>query len=283
MTQDAKLVSSGAYGIVVSHSDQTVSKFIYRPSLIEDQEKSLALFYRETEALKYFETHPVPGVELPVMIGEPQTLYQEDYQAVYRMTRVPGAVPKELYGLPAGETARAYYKGAGRILARFHDAAKDMPVTSLSSDVRIDSSKTFSIDGLKDETNAALETVDEYLRVRKKNGVIHGDFHPGNVMATNNIATGLIDFSYVCQSDNIYSDFVGINAQYQEDFIAGYEEEIGQEVDRHVVYATNISMWNYALKLNIGSSDYEPSNYTTALVNINENLNKMIPVTGYKP
>jgi len=98
-------------------------------------------------------------------------------------------------------------------------------------------------------------------------------------MDKNRNITGLIDFSHMRHSNNIYTDFVGIAPPMVTDFIHGYEQESGKTIDHHMVTATSLAVWtsyfvDYTLQF---------QQEGLCIRNINECLKNLAPVTGYTP
>ncbi len=278
-----RLVGGGHYGLVVEHSDGTVSKIFRRPDNPYDLEFFLHSVYAETHALNLFGQHSIQDIDLPSLIGEPDTLYHADYIAHYRMTRVSGDGAK--YDFSKTTYMQTLYQSAGNLLGRFHKAASDVPFTNLPPRHFQYDCAIFEVPTLPHETNKALRIANDYLHANKKGGVIHGDYHFGNILTQDGIATGLLDFSFTCLSKNIYIDFVrmGLDDPFLPYLIDGYEQATREAVDTYLLHATELSFWSHMLRYGGGPSDYQPENDLTAILQINKCLNELVPITGYKP
>lgn len=280
---DTKLVGSGHFGLVVEHSDGTLSKIFRRPDDPYDLEFFLHNMYAETSTLSILQAASIPNIDLPVLIGEPDTLYHPDYSAHYKMTRINGTCAT--FNTTKTAYFQSLYESAGNLLGRFHQAADQMPFNNPHPHYFQYDCAIAPVPSLPSKTNKALEIANDYLQANKKGGVIHGDYHFGNILTRDGIATGLLDFSFTGRAKNIYTDFwrVGVDDPFFPDFIRGYEQASGEAVNMHLVHATHLSLWASMLKYGGGPSDYQPENDLSALLLINHSLNELAPITGFKP
>lgn len=284
---DARLVASGSFGMVIEHPDKTLSKVFYGSSRPDDQQESiLRNFYHETRTLAHFAAHPLDGIEMPVLIGEPEHIYHPGYLATYRMTRVGGANhsfdPDKAKSHETPTSFERLYESAGIMLARFHRAAKDMDFANPNMHPH-SSMHISTVPKLPARVNRALEKAEEFFQANQKPGVIHGDFHGGNILVQGGIATGLIDFSFTGPSSNLLADVWNGRGLYNSAFLRGYERESGEMIDPYMLDATSLAYTTHALRTGRGPSDYGPASDTLHLVVMNEALNRLVPVTGFKP
>lgn len=276
ITRGTSPVGSGGFGLVVAHADDTLTKIIYHPG--SEKENADAYLANEVEALRILREHPIDGVETPVLLGEPERLDHPDYIAAFQMTRVSGANGTWLP--PSFTLTRKYdfmHESAGRLLACFHREAAALPFIRREHPA-FTSDEIQEIPELGDTTNAALREANAYLQAHTQAGVIHDDFHLGNVMFnTRDEATGLIDFAMSRRTGNIFTDFFITNTSCLDALIRGYEQESGVVVDRHLITASSLAKWTHI----IGQMDNDESK-TFVNDKIREKLNALRDVTGLK-
>lgn len=277
----AKLLGVGSFGMVAGHDDGSVSKITFRfidPDMNGEAKRSAAGEVNTLRLLDGFAGR-LGSFHVPVLLGEPNELPEDSpFLHIFRMTHVSG-VAGDWYPLtpvPAAER-QAYFRDAGAVLAQFHAAVADlrMPVRLQGDGWRIR-----PVAHLSDRINEGLMAAARYVDGHAMAGNIHGDFHGGNLMHdADGRITGIIDFAMTGRSANLHSDMLAVPDGYLDKFIEGYEGAGGAKVDRHVVTAASLGWMS---RLAHFTQD-DPAAQTDVTEKINETLNRLTFVTGYKP
>ena len=287
---DTELIGNGNFGIVVSAPDNTdsLTKLVFKGYNQPTDKYARLSFERETLIYRSFRDNPIKDIVTPVLIGEAEEIENGDFVGRFTMTRVPG----KCFALKWGEEAdnefleqRAkFYENAGRALAQFHMNAKPENFPPPDPDKGYDGAQVHTVSILKEETNQALKKVDEFLQRNLISGVIHGDFHNGNILVDENLdITGLIDFGMCAYSPNIMIDFAAVPADELENFISSYEKERGIDIPRDMVTVSHLSFNTEYLKYLQENDKDNATEITGAITNINKHLNDLIHITNFKP
>ena len=280
LAKGATPLSMGMFGLVLEHEDTTITKIMFRPK--DEYWFNLAKTHTENEitALRLFTEYPLEGVVTPSLIGEPTILDNQDYLGYYQISKLPG---ERMWWYPQeGQRSDSVWlkrggEEAGHLLAKFHRAALNIPSELLMGGKSTKNGKISQVEMFSDETNRALAKADTYLQEHKIAGVIHGDFHGGNIMVNpNNEVTGVIDFGFTSQSENIFYDFMNAKEEFMPSLIHGYEQESGQNIDRHVITASLLGKWvDRFIKMSEGDL---PDKKKAAITKIHGYLNDLAPV-----
>ena len=284
-------LGSGNFGIVVTtdeidHADPAyVTKFMFRSSDPEQHTMRQNVAKTEINNLQILHNLSIPDIQLPTLITEPEELDSKDFTLTYSMTKIPGSplLPWNPETTPqnAPDGFTDQIKNAGRALAAFHKAAAqiDPDGTKFAPPGWESTEHIETVSELNRSANTALMIADTYFQAHKKSGVVHGDYHSGNIITgENNEITGLIDFANTHYSHNIYEDFINIPEPFVDTFIEGYTEESGTEF-----HAAMIPLTHLALQTHWITQELDPERRQDALSNITENLGKISQITGYTP
>lgn len=143
-----------------------------------------------------------------------------------------------------------YFESAGRLLGKFHMIAGDLPFNDSSyRGTAMAADKILPSELHSANVNARLERANAYLQEHKEAGVMHGDFHGGNIMTDENLrASGLIDFAFTGKTDNLYADMIFIPPYGDDDFIRGYNAETHKNIDKKLIHATRIAFESLRLQ-----------------------------------
>lgn len=278
LCHDADPLSMGNFGIVIRHDDNTLTKIFYKPRNPKWHDSVLSSFNNEVNTLRLLTASPLEELETPILLKEPELIDDKKYMAHYSMTRVSGG--SHTWDLNENIPDRPLdklYSNAGKALAQFHTATKNMPFERAP---HFHSSQINPVRFFDKKTNEALIKVDQYLEQHKIPGVIHGDYHGGNIMTDErHIVTGLIDFSATGQSDNVLSDFLSVPARYLPHFIKAYEEQSGRTIAPDAVEATKLSNWLTYLH---SIKDF-PEAQENAMSEIYDCLENLQHISGFKP
>jgi hypothetical protein len=294
LADGTRLLGGGHFGLTVLRKDENTSnppdiitKVFYRTEP-ENQADAERAYNSEVTILHATDGMNLGDVRTPRLLAPPQRLENDpDFFATYSMTAVPGLAAgwnnkwssPQSYKDDDPQQQRNHFREAGKLLARFHREAGErlnktpLPQREWGGDIVQDP-------GFDDATNAALAKANEYLQARRKGGIIHGDYHGGNVLADENgHVTGLIDFGEVAHSNNMVTDFINIPSHVFAHFQDGYEEESGETIDPLIVRMTEL-----ACSTNFLQYHEEGSERRAELIrHINEDLEKVKSVTGYAP
>lgn len=217
-------------------------------------------------------------LETPILLHEPALIDNKNYMAHYSMTRVSGDT--HIWDLNENIPNRPLaklYGNAGKALAQFHTAAENMPFERAP---HFHSSQISTTRFFDKKTNEALIKADQYLQQHKIPGVIHGDYHGGNLMTDDQYnVTGLIDFSATGKSDNVLSDFLSVPARYLPDFIKAYEEQSGKTIAPDAVEVTKLSNWLTYLHSVVDN----PEAQENAITEIYDCLENLEHISGFRP
>lgn len=266
------MVSMGTFGLVLAGETDVITKILFRHEEPYWNGLSLEHAGNEIAALSHFSKFPLKDIDTPVLLDEPKELDHAEYSAYYQMTRLRGAsMSWHPENNSQREKARLWHDGlrAGAALARFHRAAKDIPASVFTPANPIKHGHIHQIESLPQSINDALARADSYLQERKPMGIIHGDFHGGNIMVSDRRVTGLIDFGFTGYA-NLYYDFIKAKPYFMPALVEGYERETGAPVDRHLIAATMLGRFVSRL------SKLENDKPTEGLDNANPERKKII-------
>jgi hypothetical protein len=250
------------------------------------QKVSENTLHNEVAILRLLNGDPIGGVQIPKLTLEPELLPGGDFYAAYGMTKVPGAASRWNRGSGAASADAAqdkrHFEQVGALLAQFHERAATLDIDGAG--IRTTRHWTDHIEYLPelgDEINDAFTKIRTYYDANKRERIIHGDFHGGNVLtdASGDIAS-LIDFAEVKRSDNFMIDTLNIPDAGFPHFKKAYELESGDVIDP--LMATMVAIHGNAAYLkHLGPSPSEDRD--KSLQNLYENMNKVKSVTGYTP
>lgn len=282
-TDNARPIGMGFFGIVIDHNDSTVSKFIRRDENLDNFEMYLQGFYREITILELLKAKLNPGINFPELVGHSEELYTNEFAATYRMTKIEGAASTTLLDRRCKVDFSNVYQKAGAIAAKFHsidsEGFPDIPNRN-----GYDGQSVTVVPGiLSDRTNNALLKVNQYLQEHRTQGLVHGDLGFQNLIYKNNIPIGLVDFSFTGQANNQAADFCLIPENYLPDFIHGYEEQTGINLNRDLIRATRLGFSTNQLSMLRDPSPMNDKYRLDMIEQINVDLNKLTYVTGFKP
>lgn len=266
----------GNFGIVLENADNTITKLAFRIENPNDHPDPLLMFKQEIAVLRHLRDHPIGDLETPVMIGEPLLMDHPDYLGAFTMTKLSGGacfLPGQM------QTYRPQAYSAGRLLAKFHRAMRGHVFPETLGYGKEMGAHIVHVPTLSDQTNAALTIVDAYLQANKRPGIIHGDFHVGNILSDGENVTSLLDFSHTGRASNILTDMILMPNNHLDSLIAGYERESGEKI-RELAIATQLSYCTIAI--NKISAD-EPAKQLPGIIEINTHLNNLTYITGFKP
>lgn len=260
------VLSMGTFGLVLANETDVITKILFRHKDPYWEGLSEEHSQNEIAALRYFTHSPLEGVETPVLIDEPKALAHDDYAAYYQMTRLQGrSMSWHPENKSTSEQERLSREGiqAGRVLARFHQASKDIPANTFKEANPIKHGHIHCVESLPPFINDALSRANDYLQQRKAMGIIHGDFHGGNIIMTPNQDTdGVIDFGFMGYA-NLYYDFIKAKPYFMPALIEGYEMETGESVDKKLITASILGRYaSRLIKLETDKPDegFDPQN-----------------------
>lgn len=285
-----KLAGSGAFGMVMDHGDNTVTKINLRFNHPKTGCTRAPAVDAELANLRMLADHPgiFGHLAVPVLVGTPREFPEDGpFVNMFRMTKVSGtagdwyrAPPALRNEAEASAVEKAYFNEAGRTLAHFHRIARTLPFGPTTMNENSAGGQIEPVPHLSARLNEGLMAARRYLGDHRQPGIVHGDYHGGNIMqGPDGGITGLIDFSMTGQAQNILNDFMTVPESYVTDFIAGYEAEGDVKVDRNVLSALSLGwMTNWARM-----APDDAAMQTRVVEKINETLNRLTFVTGYKP
>lgn len=290
LTEGRELVSIGNFGLVLADECDVITKVLFRHK--EDYWNSLSAEHaqNEVDSLRYLSAHPLRDVATPCLLAEPVSLDHYDYSSYYQMSRLPG---RSMSWYPhdgeAIDSERLKLDGiaSGRALAQFHRSAANIPKNVLNKANPIKLGRIHVSSNLPDHVNDALIAADAYLQEHKVLGIVHGDFHGGNIMTEEgHRVSGLIDFGFTGYA-NLYYDFIKAKPHFMPALIEGYEAESGQSIDRHLITASILGRYSARLikldreaqdlKTESASQKQERSKVTSTII---EGLKDISAVTG---
>ena len=285
VVRDVEPLGHGHFGLVVDHGDNTLTKIYFQPP--EEKGGRYAVegtLFNEVNALHCFGQNQPEGFEIPKLLSEPEFHDHEKYLASFRMTKVPG-IPAYKYWehfQHNSEEINKLHENMGRALAAFHRVALNSSFGGLDAWTDY-GDEVKNIPYLKPDTNKALSKVNDFLQINRKAGVVHGDFHTGNIMVNKaGQVTGILDWSMAGMVRNQFVDMVGgVFPGFDGPFIRGYEAESGEKIDRTVLKATELAIWTSYFPR--GDQEAHVGHESQIVEGINEYLNDLLPVTGYKP
>ncbi len=286
-TKEAKPLGIGGFGIVIEHNDQTLTKILFKPGKEWGNYADKA-FKNESDVMRLFTDNPLNGLNHPLLIDEPNVMENDEkYLGHYRMTHLEGHIIS-LHAPPnkvEPSILKRAHKSAGRMIAKFHREARKLPFEKLKQPPGHDGDEIKQISTLPAKTNEALAKANIYFQANKKEGIVHGDFHDGNILFDDDQeAVGLIDFSNTGRHKNIFVDLADMNEDYDEDFIQAYEDESGETIDRHMITATKLTLsTNYLYKLEISHGDGQEDMEKDLRKSIEKDLRNISTITGYHP
>lgn len=285
----ATLLGAGAFGLVADHGDGTVSKICLRYKDLMPGMNPLQTALSEVRALQALRRHwpdgDLGGLKVPVLIGEAEPLPEDSpFLLSYRMTKLAGTA--RTWHMPEPDPQEESrnkvvdFEQAGAALARFHGAVRglDLPVAVHSDGHRPD--RILAIPHMSARINEGLARAQDFLDAHKIPGIVHGDFHGGNIMAADDgRVTGVVDMSMMGASDNVISDFSSVPPDYIKVFTAAYESISGAAVNPDIITALSL-VW---LTRDAGHRRDDPAAMTELTENINERLGRLTFATGFKP
>lgn len=252
LVADASPLALGSNSLLVENADNSIRKILFWPQTgAQAIHKAQEELYNETSALLLLSASEAADFTprlLSDVTFEPKS---PDILATYSMSKMAGASRNWFNPEIRQSPLKAdYFESVGRLLARFHEAAKDLPFAdSTHKGMAMAADKIHSSSLHSAATNAALEQADAYLQAHRQTGVVHGDFHGGNVMTNPHLqATGLIDFSTAGYAANLYADMVFLPPDGEDDFARGYESQSHRALDRKLLHATRIAFESLRLK-----------------------------------
>ncbi|MCB9991169.1 MAG: aminoglycoside phosphotransferase family protein [Rhodospirillales bacterium] len=303
-SRSAKPIGMGCFGLTLTEDeDGTITKILYRPdpkwtAYAQDS------FQNEVNVLRILADNPLDGVQTPALIGEPEeTPDNKKFIGRFHMTRIQGRTSSFYYPedfVPADVTKKIH-ESAGRALAIFHKEAAKTPLAHYERPEGVKSTAhtvVTQIPDLSETINQALANANTYLQENLKSGIIHGDYHAGNILFDDDHnAVGIIDLAYTGKAPNIYIDFATSNEEYRDDFIRGYEDASGTKIDKDMIAVTRLATSaNYMYHLTQFEEEtdkndprHEKRKERNAQQRINvqaeieDGLKKLSHITGYQP
>lgn len=271
----ASPLNAGSWGIVTDHNDGTVTKFLFRQGIQLQQNWAQANLNNELAFLRLMKGESFNGVDIPALICDVTQVDKGDFFAFYRMTKLSGVAAD----WKSGTAKDAHFFEAGQKLAHFHAATADLKNTGLIVHDIERGGQVESVPGLDDKRNAALARANNYLQAHKQSGIIHADYHGGNILLNDKGAiSGLVDFAVTGLSENLASDFINVPEEKRPAFIKGYEQASGKPVDLLMITMTEISY--LASCLNYYADPDQLKTYTDSL---DRHLVTASSITGYSP
>lgn len=280
----AALSGGGTFGLVVDNHDDTVSKFMFRHEKIIAQRDAEIILRNEVAALTAFRDVDLGGVAIPRLVEPPQEMEDNpEFFAFYRMTRVSGSpVIRSRFGVeqdgaPGIEQKRLLYEG-GALLSRFHAAVMSVEKSEFNPFGWGEIIKP--LPQMETNLKEALLSANDYLQANRKEIVVHGDFHGGNILIDKDMKpVGLIDFGNTGISGNPMMDFMNVPSWALPHFAKGYESEGHAKVDYTMVHLAGIAgnllwlsrVWDH------------PAERETGVACVRRHLEAVRPVIGFTP
>lgn len=166
---------------------------------------------RESELLAWLSVAGVPTAPpLATRCGKPYAMRNDSVYALY--PQLPGDVTDDHYS--PGCTDRAYSYGVG--IARLHSAMTHYPKShdyrrfDIAAEVASSVKDAVRLHGAELQTRVVLETM-EYVtgclgryQYTLPTQLIHRDIHPANMLTTDDVVTGFLDFDLSCVGFRIF-------------------------------------------------------------------------------
>lgn len=268
----------GQWGLVADHNDGTVTKLLFRQDHEKQQDWAEANLENELAFLRHAGGIKLEGVQIPELVTGMTRLDEGALFASYRMTKLSGTAAKWKAG--PGQEQDAHFFEAGQLLARFQHAAAALPTMGLIVHSHEKAGMIEPVPALDAARNEALAVADLYLQTHKQGGIIHADFHGGNILLDQKgRISGLIDFAVTGPSENRLIDFINVPLEKRESFMHGYGQASGKAVDPMMMTMTEISM----LANCINFCADRPAEQKKWIGEMDRQLVKARPVTGFMP
>ncbi len=278
LVAEATPLDMGQWGLVADHNDGTVTKLLFRQDHEKQQDWAEANLSNELAFLRMARGVKLDGIQIPEIVTDIKRLDEGTLFASYRMTKLSGMAANWKAG-PRQQQDDHFFE-AGHLLARFHEAAAALPVTGLVVHSPEKAGMIETVPALDAARNEALAVADLYLQAHKQGGIIHADYHGGNILLDQKgRISGLIDFAVTGPSANRLIDFINVPPEKSDAFRKGYAQASGQVVDPMMMAMTEISM--LANCINFYAD--RPAEQKKWIGEMDRQLVKIRPVTGFTP
>lgn len=249
-----EILGMGNWGLVVGN-ETTATKIIVIPPDHIQHNQAFNAAEREVLLMTIFQENPMQGIQMPSILAPLTSIMENDHCiAHYTMTQLTGDSSKYLDDISPTEAKEKAFN-SGILLAKFHRYAGqfDLP-EAINPGTRL-ADKVYQVPELGDLINQKLANADRYLQTHMRSGVMHGDFHAGNMLWEGNEPCALLDFSFCGHTTNIHREFMALSDTYVRDIVAGYESYTGEAI-LPIVLATRLALWTEIMVAPTDSTDH---------------------------